>query len=78
MSQIAADTPPGASVVEGSATAGPLSSLRVWLLALAAGLIAGFASWLIGESVHGQFAPPETRTGVRLSPQQLQTRALRN
>jgi outer membrane lipoprotein SlyB len=37
-------------------------------------LIAGFASWLIGEAIHGRFAPPDARTGLRLSPEQIQTR----
>jgi uncharacterized membrane protein YqaE (UPF0057 family) len=47
----------------------------VWALALAAGLLAGFASWLIGESLHGRFAPPEMRTGIRLTPPQIISRA---
>jgi hypothetical protein len=51
-----------------------LHPVRVWALALTAGLIAGFASWLIGESLHGRFAPPDARTGVRLSPEQIQSR----
>jgi hypothetical protein len=79
MSQIAADPPRGA------AHAGALTSGRqfapslVLALALTAGLVAGFGSWLIGESLHGRFAPPDGRSGVRLSPTQIQSlRSARN
>ncbi len=79
MSQIAADPPPGASVAVGLATSGQLPRVRVWALALTAGVIAGFASWLIGETIHGRFAPPDGRTGVRLSPTQIKSlRTARN
>jgi outer membrane lipoprotein SlyB len=74
MSQMAADPPPGAPFAGGLAIGGQLRPLRVWGLALAAGLIAGFASWLIGESFHGRFAPREVRTSVRLTPGQIQSR----
>ena len=36
---------------------------RVWGLALAAGLIAGFASWLVGEAIQGRFQPGLLTTG---------------
>ena len=52
------------------------SGRGVWALALTAGLIAGFASWLIGESVHGRFAPPDTRTGRRLSAADFKSRTM--
>jgi hypothetical protein len=71
MSQIAADPPPGASLAGALANGRQLVPVRVWALALTAGLIAGFASWLIGESFHGRFAPPDGRTGVRLTPTQI-------
>jgi hypothetical protein len=71
MSQIAADPPLGASLAVELATSGQLPRVRVWALALTAGLIAGFASWLIGEAIHGRFEPPDGRTGVRLSPTQI-------
>jgi hypothetical protein len=74
MSQSAADPPPSESLAGGLVTGGQLRPVRVWALALTAGLIAGFASWLIGESFHGRFAPPEARTGRRLTPEQIQTR----
>jgi outer membrane lipoprotein SlyB len=75
MSHIEADLPPGASLAEGLATSRPLLPvLRVWALALTAGLIAGFASWLIGEAFHGRFAPPDARTGRRLTSDQLMSR----
>ena len=68
MSQIPADPGPGGSLAEEVATGRPLRPVLVWALALTAGLIAGFASWLIGESIHGRFAPPDARTSHRLSP----------
>src|SRR5215468_3470824 len=74
MSQIPADLRPGESPAERLATGRPLRPMRVWALALNAGLIAGFASWLIGESFHGRFAPPNARTGRRLTPEQIQSR----
>jgi len=36
---------------------GQSPSIRVWALSLAAGLIAGIVSWLIGEALHGQLRP---------------------
>jgi outer membrane lipoprotein SlyB len=74
MSQTAADPPTGASLAGGLATGRQLRPVRVWALALTAGFIAGFASWLIGESFHGRFAPPDARTGRRLTPEQIQSR----
>ncbi len=76
MSQIAADLPPGGSLAGGLATSRQLPRASVWALALTAGLIAGFASWLIGETFHGRFTPPDGRTGVRLTPTQI--KSLRN
>jgi len=75
MSQSAADPPPGGSLAGGLATGRQLPLVRVWALALTAGLIAGFASWLIGESLHGRFAPPNARMGRRLTPEQIQSKA---
>jgi hypothetical protein len=74
MSQFAADPPPSASLAGGLATGRQLRPVSVWALALTAGLIAGFASWLIGESFHRRFAPPDARTGHRLTPEQIQSR----
>jgi outer membrane lipoprotein SlyB len=74
MSRIEGDPPPGASLAEGLATSRPLLPVRVWALALTAGLIAGFASWLIGEAFHGRFGPPDARTGRRLTSDQLVSR----
>jgi len=71
MSQIPADPRPGASLAGGLATGRQLRPVRVWALVLTAGLIAGFASWLIGESLHGRFAPPDARTGRRLASGQI-------
>src|SRR3954451_7105360 len=71
MSRIEADPPPGESLAGGLSTGGQLLPVRVWALALTAGLIAGFASWLIGETFHGRFKPPDGRTGVRLAPAQI-------
>jgi hypothetical protein len=76
MSQSAADPPPGASLTGGLVKGRQLPAVRVWALALTAGLIAGFASWLIGESLHGRFAPPDARTGRRLTPEQIQSRRM--
>jgi hypothetical protein len=73
MSQIAAEPPPGESLAVGLATSGQLPRVRVWVLALTAGLIAGCASWLMGEAIHGRFKPPDGRTGVRLSPTQIKS-----
>ena len=76
MSSTEVDPPPGAALAGGPATGRPLPPARVWALALTAGLIAGFASWLIGESVHGRFAPPDTRTGRRLSAADFKSRTM--
>ena len=58
MSSIAADPPPGASLSVGQTARRQLHAGQVWALALTAGLIAGFASWAIGETYHGRFDPP--------------------
>lgn len=42
----------------------PVSSVRIWALALAAGLAAGFVSWYGGEAVDGHFKP--TLVSVRV------------
>lgn len=59
MSPIEVDPPPGATPSKGLTTPRQFPSARVWILALMAGLIAGFTSWLIGEAIHGRFGPPE-------------------
>jgi hypothetical protein len=74
MSRLEAHPPPGGSLTGGLADLRPVPPRRVWALALTAGLIAGLASWLIGEAFHGRFAPPDARTGQRLSPDQLKSR----
>jgi outer membrane lipoprotein SlyB len=76
MSGLEADPAPGAALAGGLATGRQLPPVRIWALALTAGLIAGFASWLIGESFHGRFAPPDARTGRRLTPGQIQSRRM--
>jgi hypothetical protein len=74
MSRLEANPPPGGSLAGGPASPRPLPPMRVWALAVTAGLIAGLASWLIGEAFHGRFAPPNARKGQRLSPDQLKSR----
>jgi hypothetical protein len=76
MSGLEADPAPGASLAGGLATGRRLPPVRVWALALTAGLIAGFASWLIGETFHGRFAPPDARTGRRLTPAEIRSRGM--
>jgi hypothetical protein len=78
MSRIEADPPPGGSLAGGMAAGRQLPPVRIWALALTAGLVAGLASWWIGESFHGQFAPPDARTGRRLTPDQLKSRSMAN
>ena len=51
-------------------THGPLPAVRVWALAITAGLIAGFGSWLIGEALPGRFRPVEASTGARASAEE--------
>src|SRR3954451_23071364 len=58
MSGIEADPTAIPTPAAGSSIPRPPSPARVWLLALAAGVIAGLASWLIGEAIHHRFAPP--------------------
>ena len=59
MTPIEVDPPPGATPTEGPTTHPQFSPVRVWVLALMAGLIAGFAAWLIGEAIHGRYGPPK-------------------
>lgn len=49
----------GPALAGGSSTLQPFSLARVWILALMAGLVAGFIAWLIGEATHARFAPPK-------------------
>jgi hypothetical protein len=48
--------PPGSlESGKGLSTDQPLSSVRVWVMALTVGSIAGFASWTIEEAVHARY-----------------------
>ena len=58
MSGVEVDPPAGEAIPGGSRTGQHFPHVRVWVLTLTAGLIAGFAAWLIGEATHGRFAPP--------------------
>jgi hypothetical protein len=57
MSGIETDPPPTTFLATEPITDRPLPPIRVWAPALIAGLIAGIASWLIGETFHGRFNP---------------------
>ncbi len=59
MSPIEVDPPPGATPAGGLAMRRQFSPIRVGVLALMAGLIAGFVSWLIGEAIHSRYGPPK-------------------
>jgi hypothetical protein len=59
MSPIEMDPPPSATPAGGLTTRRPFSPVRVWVLALLAGMIAGFTSWLIGEAIHSRYGPPK-------------------
>jgi hypothetical protein len=59
MSHVEVDPPPGAPRDGEPIPASPPSSSRIWAFALAAGLVAGFASWPIGDVIHARFGPPE-------------------
>jgi hypothetical protein len=59
MSRNEVDPPPGATHAGGSSTRRHAPLARVWVLPLLAGLIAGFASWLIGEALHRRFEHPD-------------------
>jgi hypothetical protein len=65
MSGLEADPQPAASLDGALITRQPLPRVRVWTLALTAGLVAGFASWLIGEALHGRFNPVAPASGPR-------------
>ncbi len=52
------DLPVSAAPIAAASQARPFSRVRVWVLALTAGLFAGFAAWLIGEVIHGRIGPP--------------------
>jgi hypothetical protein len=67
MSGIETDPPPTAFLGGELMTHRQLPAVRVWVLALTAGLISGFASWLIGETLHGRFRPVEATSGARAS-----------
>ena len=55
----AASNPPGGRTEHGEPVAAlPSRSRSPLLLALAAGLLAGIASWAIGEAVRTAFRPP--------------------
>jgi hypothetical protein len=54
---------PPASFVETPTAHRDSSSIRVWALALTAGVVAGFASWLVGEALHGRLQPQVLSTG---------------
>jgi hypothetical protein len=58
MTRTETDPTLGASQDGGPTARRQLPLLRVWALALTAGLAAGFGSWLIGEAYHGRFDPP--------------------
>jgi hypothetical protein len=58
MSGSEVDPPAGVALAGGLSTCQPFPLVRVWLLTLTAGLIAGFTSWLIEEATHGRFGPP--------------------
>jgi hypothetical protein len=58
MSPIEADLPAGATPAARLSARRQFSPVRVWALALMAGFIAGFASWLTGEAIHARYAPP--------------------
>ncbi len=65
MSSMEADPQSGASLAGQPAARRQLHPVRVWGLAVTAGLLAGFASWLIGETYHGRFDPaPPTATDL--------------
>jgi hypothetical protein len=69
MSRIEVDPPPG-----DSRTRRNLPSVRVWTLALTAGLIAGFVSWLIGEALHRRFdRPAPTLSGPPTSAEMMKS-----
>jgi hypothetical protein len=58
MTAIEVDAPSGASPAGVLTARRPLPPVGICTLALIAGLVAGFASWLIGEKYHGRFDPP--------------------
>jgi len=59
MSHVEVVAPPGAPDGGGPSPARPSPPSRIWAFALAAGLIAGLASWLIGDAIHARYGPPE-------------------
>jgi hypothetical protein len=66
--------PPAGEPTGGEPTPRPLvHRSRVWIAALAAGVMAGFLAWLLGEPIHSRFAPPKfvntaSSTGGFLDP----------
>jgi hypothetical protein len=65
MSRIEVDRPSGEAHARASGLRRPFAPIRVWVLALVAGSIAGLASWLIGEVLHPRFDRP---AGAALGP----------
>jgi hypothetical protein len=57
VSSIEANSPSADSFTIERSAGHTLPGVGVWALALMAGLIAGFSSWLIGEKYHGRFDP---------------------
>jgi hypothetical protein len=50
------DATPAAPAVQGSTASRPASAW-IWLITLAAGLAAGFGSWLLAEPIYGLYPP---------------------
>ena len=72
MSLIDSNAPTDATPAEGPTPRPESPPLRIWGPVLVAGLIAGCASWLIGEAIHKRYGPPDlvviaTPTGGLLS-----------
>lgn len=68
-------SPAGAASPEALLAVGPTAGrqsppARIWTLTLAAGLIAGFASWLVGETLQGRFQPGLLVTNGIPSPEE--------
>ncbi len=57
MAHSESDSSSSAGLTEGRRTGRPIPAVRVWVLALAAGLMAGLVSWMVEELVHGRYGP---------------------